>query len=182
MALKTCKKRNDASTGRRSVSGAWKRTVAAAGGVLQILWRIRLGWATGHALLVLTHVGRRTGKRYRTVLYVQRYDDRTREAAVISVWGNSQWFRNISAAPAAQVEIGRQRYEPRQRFLNAAEIVELERRFRARHRIVAWAQAKLMGWPWPATEEQLRNLCDGLRAVAFTPADTAYGRAPGRPH
>jgi hypothetical protein len=35
--------------------------------------------------LVLTHVGRRTGKRSRTVLYVQRYDDRTREATVISV-------------------------------------------------------------------------------------------------
>ena len=122
---------------------------------------------------MLTHIGRRTGKRYRTVLYVQRYDDRTRAATVISVWGNSQWFRNISAAPAAQVEIGRQRYEPRQRFLGAEEIVELEKRFRGRHRIIARAQAKLMSWPWPATEEQLRNLCDGLRAVAFAPRDTS---------
>jgi deazaflavin-dependent oxidoreductase (nitroreductase family) len=175
MALQTRENPEGARAGRRSVSAAWKRTVAAGGGVLQILWRIRLGWAAGHTLLVLTHVGRRTGKRYRTVLYVQRYDDRTREATVISVWGNSQWFRNISAAPAAQVEIGRQRYEPRQRFLCAEEIVDLEKRFRARHRIIAWAQANLMGWSWPATEEQLRNLCDGLRAVAFAPPDTSAG-------
>ncbi len=172
MALETRKNPDGARTGRRSVSAVWKRTVAAAGGVLQVLWRIRLGWAAGHALLVLTHVGRRTGKRYRTVLYVQRYDDRTREATVISVWGDSQWFRNISVAPAAQVEIGLQRYEPRQRFLDAEEIVELEKRFRARHRIIAWGQAKLMGWPWPATEEQLRNVSGGLHAVAFAPRGT----------
>lgn len=53
------------------------------------------------------------------------YDDRSREATVISVWGDSQWFRNISAKPAAQVEIGLQRYTPTQRFLNAEEIVDL---------------------------------------------------------
>ena len=71
------------------VSAAWKRIVAAVGGGLQLLWRIRLGWLTGHALLVLTHVGRHTGKQYRTVLYVQRYDRRSRQATVISVWGDS---------------------------------------------------------------------------------------------
>ena len=173
MALGTRKCPDGAGTDRCSVSTAWKRTVAVVGGVLQILWRIRLGWATGHALLVLTHIGRRTGKRYRTVLYVQRYADRTREATVISVWGDSQWFRNISVTPAAQVEIGRQRYQPRQRFLSTVEIVELEKHFRARHRIIAWGQAKLMGWPWPATEQQLRNLADGLRGVAFAPPGTS---------
>ena len=118
-------------TDRWWVTGAWKQIVTVVGGVLQILWRIRLGWATVYALSVLTYIGRQTGKRYRTVLYVQRYDHRTREAAVISVWDNSHWFRNISSAPAAQVEIGLQRYEPRQRFLDAQEIVELEKRFRA---------------------------------------------------
>lgn len=155
------------------VSAAWKRTVATAGGALQMLWRIRLGWLTGHAFLVVTHVGRRTGKRYRTVLYVQRYDDRTREATVVSVWGESQWFRNISVTPAARVEIGLQGYTPRQRFLTTEEIVELEKRFRARHRIIAWGQARLMGWPWPATDAQLRHLARGLRAVTFTPGDTS---------
>jgi deazaflavin-dependent oxidoreductase (nitroreductase family) len=130
----------------------------------------------GHGLLVLSHIGRHTGKQYRTVLYVQRYDDRAREATVISVWGDSQWFRNIIAKPAAQVEIGLQRYAPTQRFLNAEEIVELEKRFRAGHRIIAWGQAKLMGWPWPATEEQLQKLCGAMHAVAFAPrsTDAAY--------
>ena len=133
------------------MTAGWKRTVTAVGGGLQLQWRIRLGWIVGHGLLVLTHVGRHTGKQYRTVLYVQRYDDRSREATVISVWGDSQWFRNISAKPAAQVETGLQRYAPQQRFLNAEEIVELEKRFRTRHRIIAWG---------------------ALRAVAFAPRST----------
>lgn len=163
------------------VSAAWKRPVAAAGGVLQRLWRIRLGWLTGHAFLVVTHVGRRIGKRYRTVLYVQRYDAGTGEATVVSVWGESQWIRNISVAPAASVEIGLQRYTPRQRFLTTAQIVEVEKRFRARYRIIAWGQARLMGWPWPATDAQLHHLARRLRAVTFTPSDTSVQPSTTRP-
>lgn len=148
----------------------WKRTVGIAGRGLQLLWRWRLGWIFGHSLLVVTHVGRRTGKQYRTVLYVQRYDRHTRAATVVSVWGDSQWFRNIASAPAARIEVGLQSYIPDQRFLSAEGIFELEKRFRVRHRIIAWSQAKLMHWPWPATDEQLKALCEEMRAVTFAPS------------
>jgi deazaflavin-dependent oxidoreductase (nitroreductase family) len=143
---------------------------------LQLLWRYRLGWVAGHALLVLTHVGRRTGKERRTVLYVQRYDRQSREATVVSVWGESQWLRNIRAQPAARIEIGLQSYAPEQRFLTTDEVFAIEKRFRRRHRIVAWGQAKLMGWPWPATDEQLLDLSAQLRGVAFRPRPS--GRHP----
>ena len=148
----------------------WKRFVAAVGRGLQLLWRYRLGWLAGHSLLVLTHVGRRTGKQHRTVLYVQRYDRRSREATVVSVWGDSQWLRNIRAHPAVRLEIGLQRYVPEQQFLTTEEIFAIEKRFRRRHRVIAWGQAKLMGWPWPATDEQLLTLSAQLRGVRFRPA------------
>ena len=57
-----------------TLSATWKRAVGVAGRGLQMLWKFRLGWIAGHSLLVVTHVGRRTGKQHRTVLYVQRYD------------------------------------------------------------------------------------------------------------
>jgi deazaflavin-dependent oxidoreductase (nitroreductase family) len=148
----------------------WKRTVGIAGRGLQVLWRWRLGWIFGHCLLVITHLGRRTGKRYRTVLYVQRYDRPTHEATVISVWGESQWFRNITSTPAARVEVGLQSYKPDQEFLSTEDIFDIEKRFRKQHRVIAWGQAKLMHWPWPATDEQLRELCAGLRGVRFAPS------------
>jgi deazaflavin-dependent oxidoreductase (nitroreductase family) len=163
----TAAPRREPAAGR---SGLWKRFVGGAGRGLQLLWRYRLGWLTGHSLLVLTHRGRRTGRERRTVLYVQRYDRETREATVLSVWGDSQWLRNIRASPALGVEIGLQRYRPVQRFLTEDEIFEIEKRFRRRHRIVAWGQARLMRWPWPATDEELRELSAGLRGVAFRPA------------
>lgn len=147
----------------------WKRTIAIASRGLQLLWLLRLGWVAGHSLLVLTHVGRRTGKEYRTVLYVQRYDRDTREATVVSVWGESQWFRNIRAHPATRIEIGLQRYAPVQRFLSAEEVFQIEKRFRRRHRIIAWGQAKLMRWAWPATDDQLREISSHLRGVTFSP-------------
>ena len=112
------------------------------------------------------------------MLYVQRYDPRTREATVISVWGESQWLRNIRNHPAVQVEIALQRYAPEQRFLATDEIFQLETRFRKRHRIIAWGQARLMGWPWPASDQQLRDLSAAMRAVAFTPAADAAKRSP----
>lgn len=163
----------------------WKRFIATAGRGLQALWQYRLGWLAGHAFLVLTHRGRRTGKERRTVLYVQRYDRLTREATVISVFGEAQWLRNIRAQPALRVEIALQRYEPVQRFLTTDEIFEIEKRFRRRHRIVAWGQARLMGWPWPATDEQLRELSTELRGVSFRPEaatpDDAVASAPSLP-
>ena len=147
----------------------WRRIVARAGRGLELLWRYRLGWLAGHSLLVLTHVGRRTGRQHRTVLYVQRYDRKTHEATVVSVWGESQWLRNIRVHPAVGVDIALQRYVPEQRFLSTDEIFEIEKRFRRRHRIIAWGQARLMGWPWPATNEELLALSAQLRGVAFRP-------------
>lgn len=95
-----------------------------------------------------------------------------REASVISVWGESQWPRNIRHRPAVQVDIALQRYVPEQRFLATEEIFELEEHFRKRHRIIAWGQARLMGRPWPATDDEPRKLSSGMRAVAFRPSST----------
>lgn len=170
------------ATATRTPDGLWKRFIARAGRGLQLLWRYRLGWLAGHAFLVVTHRGRRTGKERRTVLYVQRYDRRTREATVISVFGDAQWLRNIRARPALRIEIALQSYVPEQRFLTMEEIFDVEKRFRRRHRLVARAQAKLMHWPWPASDDELRALCRELRGVKFWPRDAkATGLSPTAP-
>src|ERR1051326_6299178 len=51
------------------------------------LFRLGLGRLLGHRFLELTHRGRRSGRRYRTVLEVVRYDPRTQESIVCSGWG-----------------------------------------------------------------------------------------------
>lgn len=149
--------------------GWWPRLVARAGRGIEHLYRWHLGWLFGHRIAVVTHVGRRSGKTYRTVLYVQHYDPQRRDVTVISVWGESDWLRNIRAAPALRVEIGRASYLPKHRFLTSAEIVDIERDFRRAHRLLARGQALLMRWPWPASDEQLIAMAEPLRGVTFSP-------------
>ena len=138
--------------------------------VVMLLFRLRLlGWLTDHWLTVVTHVGRKSGRVRRTVLYVQGYDPQTREVKVVSAWGESDWFKNVCKVPALHVEIGRERYEPERRLLEAEEIAELERRFRHRNPLVARVQCRLMGWPWHASEGEFLEYARSLRGVAFRP-------------
>ena len=68
---------------------------------------------------------------------VQRYDERTREATVISVWGASQSFRNISMTPAPEVEIGLQRFRTQTALPDrASRSSSSEKRCRTRRRSV----------------------------------------------
>ena len=138
--------------------------------VVMLLYRLGLlGRLMDHWLMLVTHVGRKSGKVRKTVLYVQGYDPQTREVRVVSAWGESDWFKNVRKSPALQIEIGRERYEPEQRFLEAEEIAELERRFRRRNPLVARVQCWLMGWPWRASDEEFLRYTRSLRGVAFRP-------------
>ena len=51
------------------------------------LYRWRLGWLLGHRLLLLTHIGRRTGLRRQTVLEVVEYRKEIPEAVVVNGFG-----------------------------------------------------------------------------------------------
>ncbi len=148
----------------------WKTFVGLVGRLLILLFRLHLGWLTDHAVVVVTHRGRRSGKVRHTALYAQHYDARSGRACVISVWGESDWYRNLRATPALEVAIGQRYYNvPDQRFLTAEEIAALEHRFRHRHPIIAWSQCWLMGWPWHASDEDLFRLASTMRGVCFSP-------------
>lgn len=149
----------------------WPRLVARAGHLIDRLYRWRLGWLLAHRFAVLTHVGRRSGKTYRTALWVYRYRPETGEITVLSVWGESDWYRNIRKTPATLIQIGRRSIVPgRQQLLGTDDIVAIEKEFRREHPWIARGQALLMHWPWPATDVQLKTMAEQMRAVTFSPA------------
>src|SRR5207344_1827206 len=56
------------------------------------------GWLLGQTFLLVTHAGRKTGKRRETVAMVLTYDPQAQEAVICSGWGpNTDWIRNIRA-------------------------------------------------------------------------------------
>ncbi len=137
------------------------------------LYRLRLGWLLGHRFLLITHVGRKSGKTRRTCVMVLRFDGRLGEVFVAAGSPRADWYLNIQASPAVQVAVGARRYRPVQRFLAAEEIAQVLAWSRDHQRFRAWVQSRFFGWPWPPAEEDLHRLAGSLGGVAFRPAVTS---------
>jgi deazaflavin-dependent oxidoreductase (nitroreductase family) len=144
------------------------------------LWFMRLpqplyhrGWGRllGHTFLLITHEGRKTGKRRETVAMALTYDPATREAVVCSAWGpNTEWMRNLRARPALQIEIGRETFVPAQRFLSEDEAVAVATDFREHHPRRLRLVAAILGWGDLSSEAAVRELVHNRPFVAFRPA------------
>jgi deazaflavin-dependent oxidoreductase (nitroreductase family) len=134
-----------------------------------VLYRLRLGWLLDHRFMQLTHVGRRSGKVRRLVLVVLRFEVQTRQIKVFSAWNASEWYKNVQAAPAQQVETGFTRYAPVQRDLSAEEIAQLFVDFRRQHSIFIRMVCRIPSWKWDSSYEEFLDLASTLRSVAFRP-------------
>jgi deazaflavin-dependent oxidoreductase (nitroreductase family) len=134
-----------------------------------LLYRAGLGWLLGHRFLLLTHVGRRSGKVRRTVLAVLSFDLKTREIKAISAWSASDWYKNILRLPALQVETGFTRYVPIHHSLSPEEIAALFEEFRRKHPIFSRIVCRIPGWKWDSSHEEFLELAKSLRGVAFEP-------------
>ena len=100
-----------------------------------VLYQRGWGGLLGGTFLLLVHAGRKTGKLHQVVAMVLRYDPETGEAVICSAWGqDADWIRNIRAHPAVRVQIGRNSFIPKQRFLADDEGVAVMAEFQRRHR------------------------------------------------
>jgi deazaflavin-dependent oxidoreductase (nitroreductase family) len=84
------------------------------------LYRAHLGWLLGKRFLMLTHIGRKSGQLRQVVLEVVAHDEDTGAYFVAAGWrGHADWFLNIQANSAVQVNIGRQVFKA------TAEVVQI---------------------------------------------------------
>jgi deazaflavin-dependent oxidoreductase (nitroreductase family) len=134
-----------------------------------VLYRLGLSRMLGKRFMLLTHVGRRSGKVYRTVLAVLHFDEQTCEIAAVSPWSASNWYRNIQAAPALEVESAGVRYAPVQRALSPEEIAALFIEFRRQYPIFSRMVARIPRWNIDSSYEEFLVLARTLRGVAFQP-------------
>jgi deazaflavin-dependent oxidoreductase (nitroreductase family) len=136
-----------------------------------LLYRAGLGRLLGHRFMLLTHIGRRSGKVRQTVLAVLQFDPKTREIRAISAWSASDWYKNILALPALQVETGSTRYVPIHYSLSSEEIAALFEEYRSQHPIFSRIVCRIPGWKWDSSHEELLELAKTLRGVAFQPKE-----------
>jgi deazaflavin-dependent oxidoreductase (nitroreductase family) len=128
------------------------------------------GWMLDHVFLLIAHQGRTTGTRRETVTMAVRYDGDTREVVVCSAWGEgADWIRNLRAAPALEILIGRDAFVPEQRFLTDDEAVAVAAEFRDRHPWRMRLLAAILGWGDLRSEAALRAFVRDRPFVAFRP-------------
>ncbi len=133
------------------------------------LYRLNLGWLLGMRFMQITHVGRRSGKVRRTILAVLRYDEKSKELLAVSAWKGSDWYFNIKASPALQLESGFVRYIPKQRNVSPEEITTAFLAYRRQHPVFSRIICRIPGWKWDSSYEEFLELARTLRGVAFAP-------------
>jgi deazaflavin-dependent oxidoreductase (nitroreductase family) len=98
-----------------------------------LLYRWHLGRLLGQRFLLLTSVGRRTGRPRQTVLEVAGRSP-SGEWYVVAGWGErSDWVLNCRAAAPVELRVGRHRGRPSVRFLDPGETLTLLREYERKH-------------------------------------------------
>ncbi len=133
------------------------------------------GWLLGQRFLCLTHRGRRSGRRYRTVLEVIGTGPATDEYLVIAGFGrSSDWYRNIEANAEADVAVGRRHFSARHRMLTESEaesaVAAYERAHGAITPVIRRVLSHLLGWRYDGSDAARRRLAVELPVVALRPA------------
>ena len=138
------------------------------------LYDIHAGWLLGRRFLRLTHVGRRTGRRYRMMLEVIGENRGSGEVLVMAGLGRSaQWLRNAEAGNAVEVAVGQERFRPRHPILALVEASEVLAAYERRNRwlapIVRRALSWLVGWRYDGSADARRRLVSQLPVVGLRP-------------
>ncbi len=159
----------------------WLRAVFAAP---HPLYDHGLGWLLGGRFVRVSHVGRRSGRPYRTVLEVVAHDRRSGAVTVVSGFGGrSDWFRNVTAGGPVGVDLGHGPRLADHEVLPTDEVVGVLEAYERRNRLAApvlrRALSGLVGWRYTGTDAARRRLAEELPMVRFTPA--ADARREGRP-
>ncbi|HEY1695735.1 MAG TPA: nitroreductase family deazaflavin-dependent oxidoreductase [Polyangiaceae bacterium] len=136
-----------------------------------VLYRARMGWLLGGRFLMLTHTGRTSGAKRRTVVEVVDHDAATDTYFIASGWGEkSDWLQNVTRTPRVTVDVGARRFQADAVRLPVDEAVGVLGAY-ARHHPRAFAQlGKLMiGERLTAAPEECRRLAERAPLVALRP-------------
>ncbi len=134
-----------------------------------------LGSMLGRRFVQIGHIGRRTGRRYRTVVEVVHYDRVTGETTVIAGFGHhSDWLSNIQAAGGAELDFGHGPRPAAYRMLSTEEAVatwrDYERRNRLLRPVLAPVLTALLGWTFDGSDAAVLRMVAALPMLAFRPA------------
>jgi deazaflavin-dependent oxidoreductase (nitroreductase family) len=131
------------------------------------LYRIGLGGLMTSRMVLLNHVGRKSGKMRQTVVEVARYDKATDTVYVASGWGvKSDWYRNLLANSEITIQVGWRKMAvtavPLTPEQSGEAMVDYARRYPTAAKVLS---KRLLGYEVDGTDEDYYAL--GHDAVPF---------------
>jgi deazaflavin-dependent oxidoreductase (nitroreductase family) len=135
------------------------------------LYRLRLGWLLGDRLLLLTHIGRKSGQPRQAVIEVVRHDPASDTYIIVSGFGaHVDWFRNIQNNPNVLVQVGARRLEAIAKCLLLDEAAnELYDYAQRRPRTFRTITKRLLGHELDGSAESCRRLAINVPVVVLRP-------------
>jgi deazaflavin-dependent oxidoreductase (nitroreductase family) len=135
------------------------------------LYRLGLGWLLGDRLLLLTHIGRKSGQPRQAVIEVVRHDPTSDTYIIASGFGAQvDWFRNIEKNPNVLVQCGAHRREAAAEQLPLAAAADELCGYAQRHPGTFRAITKrLLGQELDGSAESCQRLAADVPVVALRP-------------
>jgi deazaflavin-dependent oxidoreductase (nitroreductase family) len=149
---------------KQKPTGVWKHVLRLP----TYLFRSHLGFLMGERILLLIHKGRVSGQLRQTAVEVVTHDRTTHEYIVCSGTGpGADWYLNITALPAVEVQVGNHRWTPTQRMVPQPEAAQRFADYERLHPKTARRLLKSMGNAYDGTDEGRLEMMARMPMVAF---------------
>jgi deazaflavin-dependent oxidoreductase (nitroreductase family) len=129
-------------------------------------YHVNLGWLLGKRLLLLNHIGRKSGQPRQAVLEVVHH---TPDAYyVASGFGEkSHWFQNIMHTPQVNIQVGRRKTSATAERLPFPEAKEILKAYAQAHPFALRELSRVIGLSYDGSEADLEKLANLLPIVKF---------------
>lgn len=133
------------------------------------LYRLRLGPLLGRRFMLLTHIGRVSGRPRQAVVEVVLHDEHGYVAA--SGFGpGADWYRNVIAHSPVTIQIGGQVLAATATALDADQGAEIMARYASLHPRSARQLCKLLGFAVDGSVDDFREVGRRIPFVRFVPS------------
>jgi deazaflavin-dependent oxidoreductase (nitroreductase family) len=135
------------------------------------LYHLRLGWLLGERVLLLTHIGRKSGVPRQAVIEVVRHDLASDTYVIASGFGAQvDWLRNIEKNPNVVVQSGGRRLEAvAERLPLEVAADELHSYAQRYPRAFRFLTKRLLGKELDGSAESCQQLAADVPVVALRP-------------
>jgi deazaflavin-dependent oxidoreductase (nitroreductase family) len=130
-----------------------------------------MGWMLGGRFLMLTHTGRKSGKRRYVVVEVVDHDETADTYYIASGWGEkSDWFQNLQKTPETSIHVGRRHFATLAKRLTVNEGEKHVAIYARKHPFAFRELGGIMlGERLDPTPDNVRRLTDKIPIVALRP-------------